>query len=112
MVGPTPEGGGALLLWRAEKDGESPLPPALDAEGRRWLRPYLAPPTQPPSVLMTWWAALLGLSSLARYHPVEWVRAIDPDESDEAVVLERALDAAIEVLPELILEALTRDGRT
>ncbi|WP_436525320.1 YaaC family protein [Actinoplanes sp. HUAS TT8] len=30
-----------------------------------------------PIPLMLWWALLLGLSSLVRYHPTAWTRAID-----------------------------------
>lgn len=94
------------LDWPRPADGSDPRPEYPDSEGIRWLRPAVCGKSKPPSVLMTRWSALLGLSSLARYHPKEWVRAIDPNQSTEAVVLDRALDAALEVLPGLILSAL------
>ena len=108
QVQDTPDGQGILVKWAALPDGSDPRPANEDSAGRRWLRPAVCGTDDLPSVLMTWWAALLGLSSLARYHPVEWVQAIDPNnKSAETVVLERGLDAAIDVLPGLILDALT-----
>lgn len=106
QVQDTPDGPGIVVRWAAPPDGSDPRPAHEDAIGRRWLRPAVCADDPAPSVLMTWWAALLGLSSLARYHPVEWLNAIDPDLSPEAVVLERAMDAAVEMLPGLILSAL------
>lgn len=58
------------------------------------------------SPLMLWWALLFGLSSIARYDPETWVSALAVNNSDLAVPIEAALDAALEALPELILDAL------
>jgi hypothetical protein len=55
---------------------------------------------------MTWWALLFTLSMLARYHPTEWTRALAPDESSIAVVLERTLDLALAAIPHLVFEVL------
>ena len=55
---------------------------------------------------MTWWAALLGLSSLARYEPGLWRAGLDPDSSKIAAMLEAVLDAGQSRVPELIAEAL------
>lgn len=59
-----------------------------------------------PLPLMLWWALLIGLSSLARYHPAIWTAAIDRDSSELAVPLERVLDVAQERVPKRILESL------
>lgn len=93
-----------------------------DAEGRRgyraidqvatragdsfYLRPTLGVQDGEISTLMTWWAALLVLSSLARYEPAAWRAALDVDGSSVAVLLEHVLDVAQERLPELLLAAL------
>lgn len=53
-----------------------------------------------------WWALLLALSSLARYHPAAWVAALDVDESRLAIDLERTLDEAEQRLPDMLAEAL------
>ncbi|WP_046469474.1 YaaC family protein [Allosalinactinospora lopnorensis] len=56
--------------------------------------------------LMAWWAVLHALSVLARYHPVEWARAIDVDASEYAVPVEELLRTSLTVLPELVLETI------
>lgn len=60
------------------------------------------------SPLMLWWVLLFALSSIARYDPELWIAALDVNNSQLAVPVEAALDAALEALPELILDALTR----
>jgi hypothetical protein len=60
-----------------------------------------------PAPLMLWWLLLFGLSSVARYDPELWVAVLDVNTSEQAVPLEAALDEALDVLPELILTALT-----
>jgi hypothetical protein len=83
-----------------------------------WPHPHLVGYVQPsigggpaPSPLMLWWALLLGLSSLARYYPAAWVRAIDletrdgtgkwldPTESRPATSLLALADSAALVFP-------------
>lgn len=63
------------------------------------------------SPLMLWWALLFGLSSIARYDPETWVAALAVNDSNLAVPIEAALDTALEVLPDLILDALTDTHR-
>jgi hypothetical protein len=58
------------------------------------------------SPLMLWWVLLFGLSSIARYDPELWIAALDINNSQLAVPIEAALAAALEALPELILNAL------
>jgi hypothetical protein len=122
---PPVSGGGENIIWSSTAGGDSlvlllrdPLPTrqprdALDAivpeyrwTGRRWLRPALSGAEPPPSPLLTWWALLFGLSTLARYHPVEWADALDRLRSHAAAELERAMDLAVEALPHLVLDAL------
>lgn len=72
-----------------------------------YLRPTLGVDDGEITILMTWWAALLALSSLARYEPAAWRAALDVDGSSVAVLLEHVLDVGQERLPELLLAALT-----
>ncbi len=93
------------LPGRPPQDAFNALAPQYRWVGRRWLRPAIVG-AEPPVPLMTWWALLFGLSMLARYHPAEWAQALDRQHSWAATELERAMDVAIEALPQLILEAL------
>src|SRR5581483_761313 len=61
----------------------------------------------PPSQLMTLWALLYGLSQLARHHPAAWVGALNPDRSPIAVDLEHVLDSALELVPDLLVPAVS-----
>jgi hypothetical protein len=74
-----------------------------------YLRPTLGENGGEISLLMTWWAVLLLLSSLARYEPARWQRALDVDRAGVAVLLEEVLDLAQTRVPELLFEALTKD---
>jgi hypothetical protein len=76
---------------------------------RRWLRPAIEDGPL-PSPLMTWWAVLLTLSSLARYHPTAWTHALEKNRSPVAVVLERTIDIALEAVPHLVFEAVGLAG--
>jgi hypothetical protein len=78
-----------------------------------WPHPHLVGYVQPsiggglaPSTLMLWWALLLALSSLARYHPAAWVQAIDLDQSVLAAPLREVLDVAAVRIPTRVLDAL------
>jgi hypothetical protein len=64
-------------------------------------RDYLRP-------IMLWWVLLFGLSSIARYDPEMWVAALNVNETQQAVPIEAALDAALSAVPELILLALCK----
>jgi hypothetical protein len=61
---------------------------------------------------MTWWLITFGLSMLARYHPRLWVDALDIDASSEAVLLERCMEEALAVLPELVESAIIDAARS
>jgi hypothetical protein len=73
----------------------------------RYLRPLLGDGDNRLSIFMTWWAVLLAVSSLARYHPATWAQAIDPDSSSVTVPLEKGLRLAKDVLPQLVVHAVT-----
>jgi hypothetical protein len=79
--------------------------PEYRGTGLRLLMPSL-PTGDGLSPLMLWWILLLGLSSVARYDPEVWVAALDVNTSQQAVPIESALDAAVDALPELILQSL------
>jgi hypothetical protein len=52
------------------------------------------------------WGVLLALSSLARYEPVTWSKAIDIDRSSEANAIEHLVDEAIASVPSAVLHLL------
>lgn len=79
--------------------------PQYRISGRRWLRPAISGAI-PPTPLMTWWAVLYALSMYARYHPAEWVAALDVDSSEAAVTLERTMNRALDALPQLVLSEM------
>jgi hypothetical protein len=98
---------GDPLPGRSPQEAFDAIAPQYRWAGRRWLRPSLAG-AEPPTPLMTWWVLLFTLSMLARYHPVEWAQALDRRSSWAATELERAMDMAIDALPQLILATLAR----
>jgi hypothetical protein len=57
-----------------------------------------------------WWALLLGLSSLARYHPAQWRNALDIDRNPIAPGLERIIDKAETSIPFYVFHALTAES--
>jgi hypothetical protein len=118
IIGPLPGVGRlsqATLRWPAEPSPEStPGTKAVRAlhdvatrVGDRWfLQPLLGSPPTAPKPLLTWWALLIGLSSLARYHPAEWTAALDVDKAPTAVELEEGLAIAERRLPQLVARAI------
>lgn len=107
----TKDGGqGIGLSWPIEEDGLRGYR-ALELVATRlddlyYLRPGIGAGGAEISLLMTWWAVLLGLSSLARYEPASWRSGLDSDSSVIASLLEETLDRAQERVPELIHSAL------
>jgi hypothetical protein len=92
------------LGWRRTLERVAPPDPLT---GMRWLRPAVAGSNL--NALMTWWALLFGLSMVARYEPGAWVRALDLDRPGLAAQLTELMDIALEAVPLLVFEALTRD---
>lgn len=54
-----------------------------------------------------WWVLLLGLSSMARYHPSQWRNALNIDREPLAPTLERVIDHAEAAIPFYVFHALT-----
>lgn len=106
---PTPTGMGVNVLWIGEGGGLDNGAPEYRWRGRRWLRPALVGSEEPPTPLLTWWALLFSLSMLARYHPVAWIEALNPNTSPIAVALENAMSEALEAVPHLVLEAIIKE---
>jgi hypothetical protein len=92
--------------WRRALDRVAPVDALTEA---RWLRPAVAGCDLSP--LMTWWALLYGLSMSARYEPGAWVRALDLDRPGLAAQLTELMDVALDVVPQLVLDALTLGRR-
>lgn len=103
-----PDGEGA---FRNLFDVGDSLPSSAD--GSRSFKHYVLRPkigdvaATPPSQLVTLWAFVYGVSQLARYHPDLWVGALDPDRSEIAVDLEYVLDAALTLVPDLLVPAVS-----
>ena len=74
-----------------------------------FLRPALNQTSDVLDVLPLWWATLLALSSLARYHPEAWRGVLMRDRSPEAVPVEDALQIGREILPWLLIGVLSDD---
>ena len=100
-----------LIEWWKTENGQRifTVPEILTEEhdGTLYFCPGLGENCAVPSRLIRWWGVLLGLSSLARYQPVAWRRALDIDHSPIAWALERGLRIAEERIPELVLRAVT-----
>jgi hypothetical protein len=99
------------LTWQLEDEDGRRGYKTVDSVATRlgdiyYLRPTLGQDGGEVSILMTWWAVLLALSSLARYEPARWQAALDVDRSGVAATLEEILDVAQERVPELLFDAL------
>jgi hypothetical protein len=79
---------------------------SLGERGTYYLRPPVSIDGTTPVPLMTWWAILLALSSLARYEPEVWVAALDVNTSRIATALEALMEVAEARIPKLVEEAL------
>ncbi len=117
----TPGTCSALLHWPAEpsvmatpgtKAFRSIHSIADYVDGSWFLQPRLGDPPSAPSRLLVWWALLIALSSLARYHPSSWTAALDVDRSPMTVELEDGLRIAERRVPELIAHALRGPDET
>jgi hypothetical protein len=72
-----------------------------------FLRPQLNPAGDTLPGLGLWWATLLALSSLARYHPEQWSDTLNRDKAATAIPIEEALNIGREILPWLLLGTLS-----
>ncbi|RKR76365.1 YaaC family protein [Frondihabitans australicus] len=72
--------------------------------------PQLSPDDQAFAPLMSWWLILYSFSMIARYAPNDWTQTLSLSNSPIASKVEFLLDAALEVVPDLISEALEHIG--
>jgi hypothetical protein len=104
---------GAFVSWRDPEGSARPLeevaPPFIPG-GANYVTPGLGANSDPISPLMAWWLVLFVLSSVARYEPALWARALDPDSSPTAVAIERALALWREIGPAAVLFAIRRNS--
>lgn len=98
-------GAGSSQFYREQRMDE--IAPRYSPEDRRYLLPSLGGSAQPVATLMSWWLLLFGLSMQARYEPAEWAALMDVDISEWAAPLEHALDLALTVLPQLVVEGVS-----
>jgi hypothetical protein len=99
--------GAPHVAWPAAGLGFEGAAPAYRREDYHWLRPGLTVTRETPTPLITWWLVLFTLSMIARYHPVAWVTALDPDQSPMATLLERVMEEGLSAVPQLAYEAVT-----
>ncbi|WRZ91985.1 hypothetical protein OHB54_24670 [Streptomyces sp. NBC_01007] len=103
-----------MLLWlrpRSENSGQVDpaqwVRHAVQYRGGWWVLPTHAGMSQPVQPIMAWWAALLVLSTFARYEPEAWAAMINVDSpGSPAVAIEHFLDAALDAIPEMVGGAL------
>ncbi len=108
-------GGGEIeLVWEFPADLPDDaehrlghLASATRVSRRGWyLFPQVAGAQQTMHPIMAWWAVLHALSVLVRYQPAEWAQHIDVDSSTFAVPIEKLLKNAVQIVPELALQAI------
>jgi hypothetical protein len=106
-----PGGGRTVSIqWLAGDDlsAQRPISEVADYyEGTYFLRPGVDASHPMPSLLMTWWAILFLLSTLARYEPAGWSVFLNNERSVISTELQGSLDLALDRLPWLLVQALT-----
>lgn len=95
-----------LPLDEGEHNLDVPVRIAQRFNGGLFVHPDVDGCGRPDHPLALWWAVLLVLSSLARYHPDAWVKLLDIDRHDEASAVEQLLAAAVVEVPRLALDVL------
>lgn len=76
--------------------------------GDKWLVPGLGGTSSVPEHLLLWWSLLHALSMRARYEPRGWRHDLDIDLSPSAVSLDKAMNQALRLAPELIASAIRK----
>jgi hypothetical protein len=98
--------------WRDPNGQPLPINQVAPGVGGRpnsggFLKPQLNQAGNTLPDLALWWATLLTLSSLARYHPEQWGDVLNRDKATTAIPIEEALNVGREILPWLLLAALS-----
>lgn len=98
------------LRWQLEKEtGTHVLSERLTRyRGQHMAFPTLAGRSQAMHPLMAWAAVLYSLSMLTRYAPADWAALIDIDRNPAATAIEYVLDRAVDAIPDLVDEAITK----
>jgi hypothetical protein len=94
---------GKVLHWPAALQKRFPPYPRTQ---EFWLMPKVGDGRDDLLPVLVWWV-LQGLSLLARYEPAAWRSALDLDRSPIADGFIYLLDAALEIVPDLLYEAAT-----
>jgi hypothetical protein len=99
--------------WQVDKDPiamTKRLTTDYRSDDERWALPAVGQATKSLHPLLAWWTVLFTLSMLARYQPETWTEHLNVNSSPNAVVLETALDRALDTCPLLILRAIKTVG--
>jgi len=102
-----------VLSWPIGSEGEEKrfgalAPVAIEGlTDQRLVFPTVGGACQ-PSFVALWLLLLLGLSSLVRYEPAMWIRAVDPNHSTLAVPLEQVCDRASLFVPQILASTFRR----
>lgn len=110
----TDDGGPKVLVsWRDPSHARRPIeeiaPPLLGKGGGPVFSPMLST-GDVLSPVAAWWVVTLALSSVARYRPDLWRASLDRDRSPIAIAVEDGLGATRELLPIIVMWALTGMG--
>jgi hypothetical protein len=92
------------VSWRTPHNKLRSLKDVAPAEyptknAQHFLLPGLGAKEETLHPLAAIYASLLGLSSLARYHPAEWRQALDRDATPTAMAIQGAITLSLELLP-------------
>lgn len=97
------------VSWPQTISTKTPFDITYSASGTndRWLLPAAQGSDEPFTPLTAWWVLLFGLSLFARYNPDLWVTTLNLDRAAGlALPLQLLLDQALEVVPQVIADAL------
>jgi hypothetical protein len=95
--------------WPQALSTKTPFDITYCASGTRdrWLLPAAPGSDQPFTPLTAWCVLLFGLSIFARYNPGLWITTLNLDRAAGlALPLQLLLDRALEVVPQVIADAL------
>lgn len=89
-----------------EKNGRLQLRSVDRYRHSRFILPKVGQSNHVMQPLMTWWAVLFALSTIARYAPSEWSSSLSILDNPISSRVEFLLDTALDAVPEMIWRAL------
>lgn len=98
------------ISWAQAVSTETPFDVTYNASNTtdRWLLPAAPGSNESFTPLTAWWVLLFGLSIFARYQPDLWVPTLNLDDrTGRALPLQLLLDRALELIPQVVADALT-----